>query len=375
MTISLTVTGARSQGSGTGSYTLSVSGLRGQGAFTTTTAAYTQPAVSATVTVSVQSSAWLAVGSLVRTPGGDYEVTALPTSTSVTLQNLGYPGAASPGAMVASGSSVTATGARGADGADGAAGAAGAAGTNGTNGADGINGSIVVDLVAESNLTLSGEQTIDGVTTSASRVLVTAQSTAANNGIYVTAAGSWTRATDYDAATEVLRGRVIYVASGQLRAESLWTLTTAGTITVGSTSLAFSRLTKTTKRTYSVAISGSVGTTDTTLVTLPTSGFWVASVYEKLTTAPTGAGSAVVSVGVSAGGAELLAATSAITSSTTANTVWGLALTELGTDLTLANGYQKIYTAGQSIRMRVVISGASLSGGVIEITVIGYDLP
>lgn len=127
MTISLTVTGARSQGSGTtngtSSYTLSVSGLRGQSAYTLTTDAYTQPAVSATVTVSVVSSAWLAVGSLVRTPGGDYEVTALPTSTSVTLQNLGYPGAASPGATVASGSSVTATGARGADGADGASGA------------------------------------------------------------------------------------------------------------------------------------------------------------------------------------------------------------------------------------------------------------
>lgn len=98
-------------------------GPTGQAAYTLTTAAYTQPAAAATVTVSVQSSTWLAVGSLVRTPGGDYEVTALPSTTSVTLENLGYPGAVSPGATVASGSSVTATGARGADGADGASGA------------------------------------------------------------------------------------------------------------------------------------------------------------------------------------------------------------------------------------------------------------
>src|SRR6185295_1216857 len=47
-----------------------------------------------------------------------------------------------------------------------------------------------VAVVSTSNLTLSGEQTIDGVLTSASRILVAGQTTAANNGIYVTAAGA-----------------------------------------------------------------------------------------------------------------------------------------------------------------------------------------
>ena len=372
MTISLTVTGARSQGSGTGSYTLSVSGLRGQGAFTTTTAAYTQPAVSATVTVSVQSSAWLAVGSLVRTPGGDYEVTALPTSTSVTLQNLGYPGAASPGAMVASGSSVTATGARGADGADGAAGAAGAAGTKGTNGADGINGSIVVDLVAESNLTLSGEQTIDGVTTGASRVLVTAQSTASQNGIWVTASGSWTRATDYDAATEVLRGRVIYVASGQLRTNTLWTLTTSGAITVDSTSLAFTRLSRAVSLAYTVSLAGAVGTTTTTLVTLPAL-FVLTRVLGRLSPQLVGSGAtATLTLGTQAGGTELLTAW-AITSASANQLTWGANPAEAGSDLLNALGLEVTYTTAKTVSVRVVRTGNTVSSGSVTITIMGYE--
>ena len=60
-----------------------------------------------------------------------------------------------------------------------------------------------VACATTANITLSGEQTIDGVTTSASRVLVKDQTDAAENGIYVSAAGAWSRATDMDAAGEV----------------------------------------------------------------------------------------------------------------------------------------------------------------------------
>jgi len=50
---------------------------------------------------------------------------------------------------------------------------------------------------------LSGEQTIDGVLTSADRVLVKNQADAKENGIYVSGSGAWTRATDFDAASEI----------------------------------------------------------------------------------------------------------------------------------------------------------------------------
>ena len=63
------------------------------------------------------------------------------------------------------------------------------------------------------NVTLSGEQTIDGVTTSTDRVLVKDQTAPAENGIYVTAAGAWARASDMDAAGEV-ESIAVYVAGG-----------------------------------------------------------------------------------------------------------------------------------------------------------------
>jgi len=73
-----------------------------------------------------------------------------------------------------------------------------------------------VDLVSNSNITLSGEQTIDGVLTSTSRVLVAGQTNADENGIYDTAAGAWSRATDHDGtpANEIARGNIVLVLSG-----------------------------------------------------------------------------------------------------------------------------------------------------------------
>lgn len=83
-----------------------------------------------------------------------------------------------------------------------------------------------VDLVATSNITLSGEQTIDGVLTSASRVLVAGQTNSDDNGIYVSAAGAWTRATDFDGTPngEVAQGNVVYVLSGTDNADTQYVL-------------------------------------------------------------------------------------------------------------------------------------------------------
>ena len=53
------------------------------------------------------------------------------------------------------------------------------------------------------NTTLSGEQTLDGILTSTSRVLVLEQTDPIENGIYVSAAGAWSRSTDFDTAAEI----------------------------------------------------------------------------------------------------------------------------------------------------------------------------
>jgi len=101
-----------------------------------------------------------------------------------------------------------------------------------------IKGSVLCATTA--NITLSGEQTIDGVSTSASRVLVKNQSTASQNGIYVSASGSWTRSTDMDAWTEV-PGACCWVEQGTAQQDSAWVCTSNAGGTIGSTGIAFTQ--------------------------------------------------------------------------------------------------------------------------------------
>ena len=97
-------------------------------------------------------------------------------------------------------------------------------------------------VATTANITLSGTQTIDGIAVSAGdRVLVKDQSTTHQNGIYVCAAGSWSRATDADTATEFNSGVFFFVEQGTLNADSGWVLTTDTAITFGSTAIAFAQ--------------------------------------------------------------------------------------------------------------------------------------
>ena len=90
--------------------------------------------------------------------------------------------------------------------------------------------------------TLSGEQTIDGVLTSASRILLKNQTTATQNGIYTTASGSWTRVTDFTTgATTLTGGAIVSVISGTLNGSTSWRCSNTTAITIGSTSITFVR--------------------------------------------------------------------------------------------------------------------------------------
>ena len=108
-----------------------------------------------------------------------------------------------------------------------------------TNGLD-IKDSCLVATTA--NITLSGTQTIDGVSVSAGkRVLVKDQSTGSENGIYVCAAGSWSRATDADGNDEVTAGLFTFIEQGSVNGDAGFVLTTDDPITVGTTALAFTQ--------------------------------------------------------------------------------------------------------------------------------------
>ena len=84
--------------------------------------------------------------------------------------------------------------------------------------------------------------TIDGVVTVAgNRVLVKNQTTTTENGIYVVAAGAWSRATDADTSAEVTAGMFTFVSEGTANADTGWVLTADDTITLGSTALSFAQ--------------------------------------------------------------------------------------------------------------------------------------
>jgi len=100
-----------------------------------------------------------------------------------------------------------------------------------------------VRAATTSNITLSGTQTVDGVSLLAGdRVLVKNQTSASQNGIYdVVSGGSWTRSADANADAEVTSGMFVFVEEGTSNADSGWVLTTDGSITLGTTSLAFTQ--------------------------------------------------------------------------------------------------------------------------------------
>ena len=97
-----------------------------------------------------------------------------------------------------------------------------------------------VRVATTANITLSGEQTIDGVAVVAGdRVLVKDQTAGAENGIYVAATGAWARAEDANGAGDLTSGVLVPVETGTSNADTIWMLTTDGTITIGTTAITF----------------------------------------------------------------------------------------------------------------------------------------
>lgn len=93
-----------------------------------------------------------------------------------------------------------------------------------------------VYVIAESPITLSGAQTISGVSVGVGkRVLVAAQGGGVTNGIYVVAAGVWSFAADW---ATVKSGCSIQIAAGN-RAGATAVVSTADPITIGVSPVSF----------------------------------------------------------------------------------------------------------------------------------------
>ena len=106
--------------------------------------------------------------------------------------------------------------------------------------AQGIDIKQSVRVATTQNITLSGTQTIDGVSVvQGNRVLVKNQTDESQNGIYVVQQGAWTRSTDANTNDKVHPGMFTFVEEGTTNQDSGWVLVTDQPITLGTTDLEF----------------------------------------------------------------------------------------------------------------------------------------
>jgi hypothetical protein len=107
--------------------------------------------------------------------------------------------------------------------------------------AQGLDIKASVKVATTADITLSGEQTIDGVSVVAGdRVLVKNQSTQSQNGFYVVAAGSWSRSADADSWAELISA-FSFVEQGTTNADTSWVCTVNAGGTLGSTAVTFTQ--------------------------------------------------------------------------------------------------------------------------------------
>jgi hypothetical protein len=101
-----------------------------------------------------------------------------------------------------------------------------------------------VRFATSTNDTLSGLAVRDSVVTpvAGDRALVTGQTTASANGIYVAAAGAWARAADADVSGEFATQWLVTVQEGTAHADSLWKHSTDAVVTLGTTALLFTKV-------------------------------------------------------------------------------------------------------------------------------------
>jgi len=113
-----------------------------------------------------------------------------------------------------------------------------------------------VQAATTANITLSGEQTVDGIAlTEGDRCLVKDQTDATENGLYEVATSAWALAKDFDGTGDWRKGTIIPVAAGTVNVGTVWRVSSADPDSIGEDDVTFAQLDFT-----SVEVSDSVAT-------------------------------------------------------------------------------------------------------------------
>lgn len=224
--------------------------------------------------------------------------------------------------------------------------------------AQGLDVKASVVAATTANITLSGTQTIDGISVIAGdRVLVKNQSTQSQNGIYVVSASAWSRSSDADTWNDLVSA-FTFVEQGTTNGDTGWVCTVNAGGTLGTTAVTWAQFSGAgtylagngltlTGNTFSV-----VGTTDR--ISVSASGVDIASTYAGQTsittlgTIATGTWNATT-IATNRGGTGLTSFTSGgavYATSTSALTTGTLPVASGGTGATTLTGY--VYGNGTS---------------------------
>jgi hypothetical protein len=98
-------------------------------------------------------------------------------------------------------------------------------------------------------ITLSGEQTVDGVAlVTGDRCLVNNQASSVDNGIYKVDTGAWSRTLDCDGSYDLVQGSMVHVYGGTTNGNKVWRCTTANSsatnpyVAIGTASISFAAM-------------------------------------------------------------------------------------------------------------------------------------
>ena len=246
--------------------------------------------------------------------------------------------------------------------------------------AQGLDAKASVIAATTANLTLSGAQTVDGVSlVAADRCLVKNQTASAENGIYLVAVGAWVRTTDMDTWSEV-PGAYTFIEQGTTQADTSWVCTANGEGVIGTTAMPWSQF------------SGAGTYTASTGLTLTGTAFSISNTSVTATTY--GSSTSIPSFTVNAQG-QLTAASEnvvvapagTLTGATLASGITASSLTSVGTittgvwngtDIAIADGGTGASTAADArtnLGLGTIATqsadSVAITGGAINGTTIG----
>jgi len=102
--------------------------------------------------------------------------------------------------------------------------------------------SLTARVATTASITLSGLQTVDGISLAAGNiVLVKNQAAPANNGVYTVNSGAWTRVAGMDTWAEI-PGTLVSVQEGTVNADTLWLSVADAGGTINTTSITFTQV-------------------------------------------------------------------------------------------------------------------------------------